>query len=137
MRKMVVCSSILKEEEMRAIAFVAGVLVATPSMAADHLVFYSANFQDATSVQLSILNNSVSKDAYYDFDVAIGLVETDASGAVRYKDTGSHRALVRCSSPAYVSVGPRKYPIRLPPSRTPPEDWKENLWMAFCAAPSS
>ncbi|WP_287289049.1 hypothetical protein [Mesorhizobium sp.] len=49
----------------------AGVLVATPSMAAEQLIFYTANFPDATSVQLSILNNSVSRDGDYDFDVAI------------------------------------------------------------------
>lgn len=122
---------------MRSIAFVAGVLVATPSMAAEQLIFHTANFPDATSVQLSILNNSVSQDGDYDFDVAIGLVETDASGAIRYKDAGSHRARVRCSYPAYVSVGSRKYPIKLPPSRSPHDDWKENLWIAFCAAPSS
>ncbi|WP_287064510.1 hypothetical protein [Mesorhizobium sp.] len=94
---------------MRAIAFFAGVLMATPSMAAEQLVFYTANFPDATSVQLSVLNNSVSQDG--DYDVAIGLVETDASGAIRYEDTGRHRARVRCNYPAYVSVGTRKYPM--------------------------
>ncbi len=122
---------------MRAIAFVAGVLVATPSMAAERLVFHTANFPDATSVQLSILNNSVSQDRDYNFDVAIGLVETDASGAIRYKDTGSHRARVRCSYPAHVSVGTRKYPIEMPLSRSAHDDWKENLGITFCAAPSS
>jgi hypothetical protein len=121
---------------MRAIAFVAGLLVATPSMA-EQPIFFTANFPDATSVQLSILNNSVSQDGDYDFDVAIGLVETDASGAIRYEDTGSHRARVRCSYPAYVSLGSQKYPIKLPPSRSPDDDWKENLWIAFCAVPSS
>ncbi|WP_292593699.1 hypothetical protein [Mesorhizobium sp.] len=68
---------------MRAIAFFAGVLVATPSMAEERLIFYTANFPDATSVQLSVQSNSVSQDGDYDLDVAIGLVETDASGAVR------------------------------------------------------
>lgn len=121
---------------MRAIAFVAGVFVATPSMAAEQLIFHTANFPDATSVQLSIVN-SVAQDGGYDFDVAIGLVETDASGAIRYKDTGSHRARVRCGYPAYVSVGTRKYPIEMPLSRSPHDDWKENLWITFCAAPSS
>jgi hypothetical protein len=126
-----------QEEEMRAIAFVAGVLVATPSMAAEQLIFHTANFPDATSVQLSMLNNSVAQDGDYDFDVAIGLVETDASGTIRYKDTGSHRARVRCGYPAYVSVGTRKYPIEVPLSRSAHDDWKENLWITFCAAPSS
>jgi hypothetical protein len=122
---------------MRAIAFFAGVLVATPSMAAEQLIFYTASFPDATSVQLSILNNSVSRDGDYDFDVAIGLVETDANGAIRYEDTGKHRARVRCNYPAYVSVGARRYPIEMPLNRSTHDDWKENLWITFCAAPSS
>ena len=122
---------------MRAIAFLAGVLVATPSTAAEQLVFYTANFPDATSVQLSILNNSVSQDGDYDFEVAIGLIETDKSGTIRYEDTGRHRARVRCNYPAYVSVGTRKYPIGMPLSRSAHDDWKENLWITFCAAPSS
>ncbi|MBN9219403.1 MAG: hypothetical protein J0I79_15755 [Mesorhizobium sp.] len=122
---------------MRAIAFLAGVLVATPSIAAEQLVFYTAIFQDATSVQLSVLNNSVSQHGDYDFDVAIGLVETDASGTIKYEDTGRHRARVRCNYPAYVSVGARKYPIGMPLSRSAHDDWKENLWITFCAAPSS
>ena len=121
---------------MRAIAFFAGVLVATPLMAAERLIFYTANFPDATSVQLSVLNNRVSRDGDYDFDVAIGLVETDATGVARYEDTGRHRARVRCNYPAYVSVGARKYPIAMPLNRSA-HDWKENLWVTFCAAPSS
>lgn len=121
---------------MRAIAFLAGVLVATPSTAAEQLVFYTANFPDATSVQLSILNNSVSQDGDYDFEVAIGLIETDKSGTIRYEDTGRHRARVRCNYPAYVSLGTRKYPIPTPLIRSA-HDWKENLWITFCAAPSS
>ncbi|WP_287202386.1 hypothetical protein [Mesorhizobium sp.] len=125
-----------REEEMRAIAVFAGVLMATPSMA-EQLVFYTANFPDATSVRLSVQSNSVSRGGDYDFDVAIGLVETDASGAVRYEDTGRHRARVRCSYPAYVSVGARKYPVMMSLSRALHDDWKEYLWMAFCAVPSS
>ncbi|CAN7588034.1 hypothetical protein LJR234_004480 [Mesorhizobium amorphae] len=121
---------------MRAIAFFAGVMVATPSMA-EQVVFYTAHFPDATSVQLSVLNNSVSHDSDYDFEVAIGLAETDATGAVRYEDTGKHRARVRCNYPAYVSVGARRYPMALPLSRSTHDDWKENLWMTFCAVPSS
>ncbi|WP_287184483.1 hypothetical protein [Mesorhizobium sp.] len=101
---------------MRAIAFFAGVLVATPSMAAERLIFYTANFPDATSVQLSVLSNSVSQNSDYDFDVAIGLAETDVSGAVRYEDTGKHRARVRCNYPAYVgaevSHGSSSQPLR-------------------------
>lgn len=126
-----------REEEMRAIVFVAGVLVATPSMTAEQLIFYTANFPDATSVQLSVLSNSIPQDGDHDFDVAIGLVETDANGAIRYEDTGKHRARVRCSYPAYVSVGTRRYPMQMSLSHSPHDDWKENLWITFCAAPSS
>ncbi|WP_287254509.1 hypothetical protein [Mesorhizobium sp.] len=97
---------------MRAIALFAGVLVATPSTAAEQLIFYTASFPDATSVQLSILNSSVSRDGDYDFDVAIGLVETDANGAIRYEDTGKHRARVRCNYPAYGERGRAKIPYR-------------------------
>ncbi|RUU43933.1 hypothetical protein EOC93_12985 [Mesorhizobium sp. M6A.T.Ce.TU.002.03.1.1] len=122
---------------MRAIALFAGVLVATPSMAAEQLVFYTASFPDATSVQLSVMDNSVSPYGDYDFDVAIGLVETDANGVIRYEDTGRHHARVRCSYPAYVSVGVRKYPIEMSLNRSVHDDWKENLWRIFCAAPSS
>ncbi|MER8467061.1 hypothetical protein [Mesorhizobium sp. M1396] len=122
---------------MRAIALFAAVFVATPSTAAERLIFYTASFPDATSVQLSVVNNSVSLYGDYDFDVAIGLVETDANGAIRYEDTGRHRARVRCNFPAYVSVGARKYPIEMPLSRSAHDDWKENLWMIFCPAPSS
>lgn len=122
---------------MRAIAFLAGVLVAAPSTAAEQLVFYTANFPDATSVQLSVRNNSVSQDRDYDFDVAIGLVETDASGAIRYEDVARHSARVRCNYPAYVGVSTRKYPIEMPLSRFAHYDWKENLWITFCAARSS
>lgn len=122
---------------MRAIGFLAGVLVATPLMAAERQVFYTASFPDATSFQLSVLNNSVSQDGDYDFDVAIGLVEIDASGATRYEDAGRHRARVRCSYPAYVGVGTRRYPIEIFVRRSSQDNWKENLWLTFCSAPSS
>ncbi|RTM09243.1 MAG: hypothetical protein EKK31_06625 [Hyphomicrobiales bacterium] len=120
---------------MRAIALLAGVVVATPSMA-EQLIFYTATFPDATAVQLSVLNNSVSQDRGHDYDVVIGLVETDATGAVRYEDSGRHLAQVRCNYPAYVSVGGRTFPIEMPLSRSAHADWKEKLWVAFCAAPS-
>jgi hypothetical protein len=121
---------------MRAIALFAGVLVATPSMAGEQLVFYTANFPDATSVQLSVRSNSVSQSGDYDFDVAIGLLETDANGVIRYEDTGRHHARVRCAYPAYVGVGSRRYPVEMPLSSSA-HDWKENLWITFCASPSS
>lgn len=122
---------------MRAIAFVAGVLVATPSMTAEPLIFYTASFPDATSVQLSVMNDTVFHEKEYDFEVAIGLVETDASGAIKYVDRGSHRARIRCAPPAYVSVGTRKYPVGAALRDLQRRDWKQDLWTAFCAIPSS
>ena len=121
---------------MRAIVLIAGVLIATPGMA-QQLMFYTATFPDATSVQLSVLSNSVSRDRGHDFDVAIGLVETDATGAVRYEDSGRHLAQIRCNYPAYVGVGGQTYPIKMPLSRSAQNNWKEKLWTTFCAAPSS
>jgi hypothetical protein len=137
MQKMILSPSILREEEMRAIAFFAGLSVATPSIAAEQFVFYTASFPDATSVQLSVLGDSVSQDGDYDFEVAIGLVETDASGAIKFEDTGRHRARVRCGYPANVSVGGQKYLMEMPLGHSGHDDWKENLWITFCAAPSS
>lgn len=78
---------------------------------------------DATSVQLSVVNNNVSLYGDYDFDVAIGLVETDANGAIRYEDDGRHRARVRYNYPAYVSVGARKYPMEMPLHRSSMLPW--------------
>jgi hypothetical protein len=122
---------------MRAIVFVAGVLMATPSSGAEQLVFHVANFPDATSVQLSVISESVSNGGDYDFDVAIGLVETDKNGAIRYVDRGHHHARVRCADPAYVGVGGRRYPIAARLQEPAPDDWKVDLWKTFCAVPSS
>ena len=122
---------------MRAIAFVAGVLVAMPSMTAEQLIFYTASFPDATSVQLSVVGDTVFHEKEYDFEVTIGLVETDARGAIKYVDRGSHHARIRCAAPAYVSVGTRKYPVGAALRDPQRRDWKQDLWTAFCAVPSS
>lgn len=126
----------LEEEDMRAIVFVAGVLMATPSARAEQLVFYTANFPDATSVQLSVKSEAVSGTGDHDFEVAIGLTETDADGAIKYVDQGSHHARIRCAAPAYVSFGTHKFPIGSG-RETTSDDWKVDLWKAFCAVPSS
>jgi hypothetical protein len=122
---------------MRAVVLVAGVLMATPSSRAEQLVFHTSNFPDATSVQLSIMSDSASRGTDYDFDVAIGLLETDASGAVKYVDRGSHHARIRCAEPAYVGFGTHLYTIGPLGEGLAPGDWKEDLWKALCAVPSS
>jgi hypothetical protein len=126
-----------REEDMRAIIFLAGVLVATPSSRAEQLIFYTASFPDATSVQLSVVSDSVSHSADYDFEVAIGLIETDATGTIKYVDSGKHHARIKCAEPAYVSVGGRQYLVTARAPDTNHGDWKEDLWKTFCAAPSS
>jgi hypothetical protein len=121
---------------MRAIVLFAGVLIATPSSGAEQLVFYTASFPDASSVQLSIMSDSISKDGESDFDVAIGLTSTDASGAIKYMDRGRHHARIRCAEPAYVSFGAHRYPIGAWQDPAP-DEWIEDLWKAFCAIPTS
>jgi hypothetical protein len=118
---------------MRAFVLVAGVLMATPFSRAEQLVFYTANFPDTTTVQLSIVSDKISHTADYDFDVAIGLTSTDATGAIQYVDHGRHHASVRCAQPAYVSLGAHRYAM----DAIARADWKAALWKALCAIPSS
>jgi hypothetical protein len=127
-----ICSPRSSEEEMRALVFVCGVLVAAPVSMAEPLVFHTTHFPDTTSVQLSMLSSSSARAKDYDFDVLIGLVRTDAAGVIAFEDLGRHHARVRCGDPAYVGVGLRRYPI---PSSS--GDWKESLWKALCAVPMS
>jgi hypothetical protein len=122
---------------MRAHVLLAGVLVAMPSSAAEQQIFFAASFPDATSVQLRVLSDNVSRSIDYDFDVAIGVVKTDASGAIKYEDTGRHSARIRCHEPASVSVGARTFPITMDFGLDARDDWKKALWMTFCAVPSS
>jgi hypothetical protein len=122
---------------VRAIMLVAGVLMATPSSRAEQLVFYTASLPDATSIELSIVSDKIARAADYDFDVAIGLTSTDASGAVQYVDHGRHHARIRCTQPAYVSFGAHRYAMDAIGQGMARGDWKAALWKAFCAVPSS
>lgn len=122
---------------MRVLAVLAGALVATPLSAAEQMIFHTVSFADDTTIQLSVLSNSAPLEGDYDFEVAIGLVQTDANGAIIYEDSGKHRARVRCGRPAYVRVGNLKYPIDTALGHSTRDDWKEDLWKAFCAAPVS
>ena len=121
---------------MRTIAFLAGVLVATPSSGSEQVVFHRTSFPDATSVQFMVATDSAASGQDYDFEVAISLIETDAYGATKYVDPGRHQAQVRCANPAYVSIGMRKFPISgfMGAGQS---GWKEDLWRMFCAVPSS
>lgn len=122
---------------MRVFAAIAGVLLVTTSGAAQQLVFHSASFPDATSVQLSVVGDTIPEAGDYDFDVAIRLVEIGADGAIRYEDYGKHRARVKCGDPAYVGVGKHEYPIHTGIPGSALADWKHDLWMVFCAMPVS
>jgi hypothetical protein len=122
---------------MRAIVLFAGVLMATPSGGAERQVFYTANYSDASSVQLSIVSDGLSKDGESDYEVAIGLTSTDASGAIKYDDRGTHHARIRCADPAYVRFGAHRYAIGSVGQGSAPDDWIEDLWKAFCAVPTS
>ncbi|RUW60692.1 hypothetical protein [Mesorhizobium sp. M7A.F.Ca.US.008.03.1.1] len=121
---------------MRAIAFLAGVLVATPSSGSEQVVFHRTNFADATSVQFMVATDSAASGQDYDFEVGISLVETDANGSTKYVDPGRHQAQVRCANPAYVGIGMRKFPISAL-TGAGQSDWKEDLWKMYCAVPSS
>ena len=121
---------------MRAIAFLVVVLVATPSSGSEQVIFHRTSFADATSVQFIIATDRPASGEDYDFEVGISLVETDAKGATKYVDPGRHQAHVRCTNPAYVSIGMRKFPIPAL-AGAGQGDWKEDLWKMYCAVPSS
>lgn len=121
---------------MRAIAFLAVVLVATPSSGSEQVIFHRTSFPDTTSVQFMVATDRAASGQDFDFEVAISLVETDAYGAIKYVDPARHQAQVRCANPAYVSIGMRKFPI-LAFRGARQNDWKEDLWRMYCSMPSS
>lgn len=108
-------------------------LLLTSAAATEPLVFHRAHFPDHTVVSLSLVGNRAAASVEYDFDVFISL-QTSAEGEGVYSDPGKHKASVRCSSPAAVSVGGVDYPI--PTSGVGP-DWKDDLWRAVCTPPVS
>lgn len=118
---------------MRAVFVWASVVLASEA-AAEPRVFYTAHFPDHTSIELSVMGDGVPQDGGYDFDVAIGLAELGADGALQFFDRSSHHARIRCAPPAYVRFGEHRFPMV---TAAAPPDWKQDLWKAYCEVPSS
>ncbi|CUH98357.1 hypothetical protein [Leisingera aquaemixtae] len=108
-------------------------LVATPS-AGQQTVFHTANFPDATMVQLSVTHYQVTSEEDFDFEVAIKLVQTDANGTVLYDDTRKHPVRVKCGEPAYVDTGLKRFMIN---TATSNGDWQHDLWAMLCTTATS
>lgn len=111
-----------------------GVLSALSAVASEPLIFHTAHFDDDTVVNLGLVSNHATDQAGYDYDVLISLSQGHASGSA-YIDPGKHRAFVKCSDPAKVSVRGIDYPVRT--SDVGGDDWKDDLWRAVCMSPVS
>lgn len=103
----------------------------SPASATELMVFHTAHFADDTVVTLSLVSNVLAAKAGYDYDVAISVSQQEGTYGAVYNDPGKHRALVRCSEPAKVSVRGKDYAI--PVSVTRGSDWKVDLWIAVCS----
>lgn len=114
----------------------AGMLSASGAIASEPLIFHSAHFADDTIVNLGLISNRMATLGGYDYDVLISLSKIQIKNGAVYSDPGRHRALVKCSDPAKVSVRGVDYPVRA----SDPEsgsDWKADLWRAVCLVPVS
>lgn len=111
-----------------------GVLFALGAVAAEPLIFHSEHFEDNTVVNLGLVSNRATDQNGYDYDVLISLSQGHASGSA-YIDPGKHRAFVKCSDPAKVSVRGIDYPVHTLGSGG--DDWKDDLWRAVCMTPVS
>lgn len=109
----------------------AGALSASIGTAAEPLIFHTANFGDDTVVSLGLVSNHPAEQAEFDYDVLISLSQRHYKSGDVYSDPGRHRALVKCSDPAKVSVRGVDYAI--PTSVTRGADWKSDLWVALCS----
>lgn len=111
-----------------------GMLLVSHAAAEEPTVFHTQHFNDDTLVSLGLAGSQIAQLPGYDYDVLISLSSRhDVDGTV-YNDPGRHRALVRCSSPARVSVRGVDYPVRTSDSG---RDWKVDLWKAVCEVPVS
>lgn len=108
----------------------AGVLSASIATAAEPLIFHTENFADDTVVSLGLVGNRLSDQAEYDYDVLISLSQKHFKSGDVYSDPGRHRAFVRCSDPAKVSVRGVDYAVSISLARG--TDWKSDLWVAIC-----
>ncbi|WP_265519071.1 hypothetical protein [Nitratireductor luteus] len=118
-------------------SLLAGALITTAAAAAEPMIFHTAYFPDATAVNLSVADKTLSADGNYDFDVMIRLTEVDAAGAVIFEDSVSHGARVRCSAPAKILVGGLDYAVGATSVSPDLSSWKEDLWRTVCGAPVS
>ncbi len=107
-----------------------GVLSTLNAVAAEPLIFHTAHFDDDTVVNLGLVSSHSTERVGYDYDVLISLSQRDATRGSAYIDPGKHRAFVKCSDPAKVSVRGVDYPVRT--SDAGGNDWKGDLWRAVC-----
>lgn len=115
------------------IALVVGGLSVTNAVAGEPAVFHAEHFSDDTVVSLALAGTQAALLPGYDYDVVISISSRrDADGGV-YNDPGKHRALVRCSDPAKVSVRGVDYSVGASAS----VDWRVDLWRAVCLMPVS
>lgn len=112
-----------------------GVMSSLGAVAGEPLIFHSEHFDDDTTVNLGLVSNSATDRAGYDYDVLISLTQGNETNDPAYVDPGKHRAFVKCSDPAMVSVRGIDYPVRT--SETARDDWKDDLWRAVCTSPVS
>lgn len=112
-----------------------GVMSALGAVAAEPLIFHSEYFDDDTVVNLGLVSNLATERAGYDYDVLISLSQSNKTNHPAYVDPGKHRAFVKCSDPATVSVRGIDYPVQT--SEATGDDWKDDLWRAVCVTPVS
>ncbi|SOC35620.1 hypothetical protein SAMN05892877_101447 [Rhizobium subbaraonis] len=108
----------------------AGALSASIATAAEPMIFHTANFGGDTVVSLGLIGYRLSNQAEYDYDVLISLSQKHFKSGDVYSDPGRHRAFVRCSDPAKVSVRGVDYAVSTSLARG--TDWKSDLWVAVC-----
>jgi hypothetical protein len=112
-------------------------VLATASLASAHaaerLPFHVSQFPGNVTVNLTVTSMQMSPIGDYDYEVIIGLTEVVPSGAVKFNDTSSHAAQVKCL-PGKVFVGGTAY---FPQRGARGTDWKEDLWESVCLSPIS
>lgn len=101
--------------------------------AAERQPFHTSRFPDDVTVSLTVTSLHASSLGNYDYDVIIGLTETDAAGKIKFTDPTGHGARVKCL-PGRISVGGVAYMLT---SGASGSDWKEDLWESVCAPPMS
>lgn len=111
-----------------------GMLVVSPALAGEAAIFHTEHFSDNTVVSLGLVGSHAARQPGYDYEVKISLSSRREDSGSVYDDTGRHRALVRCSTPARVQVQGVDYSVETSEAGG---DWKSDLWRAVCALPVS